>query len=84
MNKAFARKWESQMVGGAQKCRTGGGGGGGRDIVLPCASGPKTALYRTRHCKIMRYNGFFASTSLHHCSERPLAGRHHSYLAMLD
>ncbi|CDF33595.1 unnamed protein product [Chondrus crispus] len=31
---------------------------GGRDIVLPCVSGPKTALYRTRHCKILRFTPF--------------------------
>ena len=31
---------------------------GGRDIVLPCASGPKTALYRTRHYKIVRFTAF--------------------------
>ena len=31
---------------------------GGRDIVLPCGSGPKTALYRTRHDKIMRFTAF--------------------------
>ena len=31
----------------------------GRDTVLPCGSGPKAALYRTRHYKIMRFTAFW-------------------------